>query len=139
MAGVATCPSQSQHWRPQLRQLQQEMLSKIWWASARCALPALASLSVVASNATSSGTVLLAYITKGLSEVSLGLTNSLSSESCNLPKMVVREDSRMNPQGLFMTVLHLQMNSYDLQADVPNLLAQAVLLALLVVLSQIPS
>lgn len=41
--------------------LQQAILSKVWWAPASWAFPALASLSVVAS---SSGTVLLAYITK---------------------------------------------------------------------------
>lgn len=44
----------------------------------------------------------------------------------------------MNPQEL-MSMLSLQVNSHVLQADVPNLLAQGELLALLVVLLQIPS
>lgn len=70
----------------------------------------------------------------------LSLTNSLSSESCNLPKMVVnRGDPRTNPQGLLMAMLSLQINPHVLQADVPNLLAQAGLLTLLVVLLQTPS
>lgn len=70
----------------------------------------------------------------------LGLTNSLSPESCNLLKMVVnRDDPGMNPQELLMAMLSLQINSHVLQADVPNLLAQDELLALLVVLLQIPS
>lgn len=46
----------------------------------------------------------------------------------------------MNPQELLMmSMLSLQINSHVLQADVPNLLAQDELLALLVVLLQIPS
>lgn len=45
----------------------------------------------------------------------------------------------MNPQGLLTVMLSLQINSHVLQADVPSLLTQALLLALLVVLLQIPS
>lgn len=70
----------------------------------------------------------------------LGLTSSLSSESCNLPKTVVnRGEPRMNPQGLLMAMLSPQISSCVLQADVPNLLAQAGPLVLLVVLLQIQS
>lgn len=79
----------------------------MWWAAASWAVPALAS------DATSSGTTLLAYITKDfLLEVLLGLTNSPSSESHNMLKMEVREDLKMNPQGLLVAMLSFQINFY---------------------------
>lgn len=45
----------------------------------------------------------------------------------------------MNPQGLLMETLSPQISFCVLQADVPNLLAQAGPLVLLVVLLQIQS